>query len=419
MNIIKEIKQLLGIDIEGVDIRSEIQDALSNVIHPFKIYEICTGFGKSLCAMKEMNKQKCLVVCSQVVHFQNWIDDAIKWNIDYSKWEFTTYNSLHKYNDHKYEYLILDECQKTSELRTDWIMAINYKKLIALSATIPYEVKKRLFTLGKPKAFKLPIQKAWDWSILPKPNIKVVNCTLDDTIQNLEYIKGKDKKKKTVKITYEQYLTTYKYMKGSKKPNLIIKCTQKQYHQIILDQFDTYNYILKANNYTGVDYIFNLKRNLGARRKEFFSNCKLSVVKKIIDKHKNDRVIVFCNKKDQADTIADYCKVKAIHSGKKNIQKTIDDFNNKVTNKFITVKQADESMNLVDPDVAIIIQLSGIDKSGISVQNDQRTGRSVRSKDPLIYLLIYWNTRDHEYFNEYYRTKNSNLFEFINQNELW
>lgn len=109
MNIVKEVKQLLGIDIAGSDIRNEIQDALSKVVHPFKIYEICTGFGKSLTAMKEMDGQECLIACSQVVHFQNWIDDAIKWNIDSSRWQFTAYNSLHKYNVNQYDYLVLDE----------------------------------------------------------------------------------------------------------------------------------------------------------------------------------------------------------------------------------------------------------------------------------------------------------------------
>lgn len=418
--IIRDVKATLGIDIEGVDVRGEIQQSLSNYAHPFKIYMLATSFGKSLTVSLSLNGKKCLIACSQLLHFDTWKNEAKKWNIDDSQWQYTSYDSLHKYKGQEFEILVLDEAQATSELRTDWIQEIRYKELIAASATIPHNVMQRLRTLGRPKVFKIDLQKAIEWGVLPEPTIKIVSCKLDSVNPNLVYTKGVDKKKKTVSCTYNQYLSTYKFNKQLRsKYNLKVTCTQVEYHNMLLFQIEDYDYILKQNGYRGVDHIFSMKKNIGARRKEFFAESKNSVVKKILEKHKNDRVVVFCNTKKQADLLSGK-KYQAVHSDFKTEenQKTIDDFNAGITNKLFSVKQLNESVNLVDPDVCIITQLNGTDESKVSVANSQRLGRGIRAKDPLFYIPVYWNTRDHEYFNKFYETMDKDLFEFINEKDL-
>lgn len=273
--------------------------------------------------------------------------------------------------------------------------------------------------MGKPKIFKIPLDKAIAWGLLPTPEIIVVDYYLDGTNPYLYYTLGKDKKKETIEITYTQWISNYKYAKGT-KPNLKIKCTEAEYMRMIDYEFEKLDWILKANNYRGVNWVYDRKKRLGLNRKNFFALVKIPLIKKILSNLKNERTIIFTNTKEQADDLASYLKIKAVHSGysTNDNQITIDNFNNKITNKIVAVKQLDESVNLIDPDVAIIIQLSGSDSTNISVQNVQRMGRGIRSKNPTVYIIRIPNTRDHDFFNDFYESLDPLWFKFINYKNI-
>lgn len=109
IDIKKDIKRTLGIDLKIDDIKLGIQQEVASIKHPFKIYEFSTGVGKTLSCLLEMNGKKCLIACSQLLHFESWKNECIKWKIDDSQFEYTAYNSLHKYNVDTYDYLVLDK----------------------------------------------------------------------------------------------------------------------------------------------------------------------------------------------------------------------------------------------------------------------------------------------------------------------
>lgn len=408
--MIDEIKKVLGIQIKGSDIRGEIQKCISSFNHPLKVLEFCTGAGKTRTALLEMSGKNCLIVCSQLLHEQNWQEEVLDCNkkfgdnIDDSKFVYVNYKSLKKYIGTSWDIVVYDEGQHITDLVCSYADQIQQKVILILSATLPKVVKNRIKGFGTPKYFTINLSNGIRWGMVPEPEIVILSCPLLN-IDKWVFYKGKNKKKKTIDITYQQFLNTYKFMSGSQMPNLKIHCCSKEYYDLLEWEYQRNEYWI---NSTHSPVAYNMRKVLGNKRKTWMAEFKMYYLKRLIKALDKERKVIFVNYKDQADLL----DKNAIHSGKKKKenQDIVDLFNEKKINTLVAVRQLNESMNLTDPKNSLILQLDGADISGVSVSSVQRTGRGLRSALPRIFIFHIPFTRDDDYLKNFRNNLSDKLF---------
>lgn len=413
-DIVKDIKKKLGFDIEGIDIKSEIQEQL--ITAPFSsltIYEISTGVGKTRPSLFKIGNKKTLIAISQILHEQNWRNEAAKWNVNLDNVTFVCYNSLHKYIGETFDFVILDEAHRWNESWTELLSKNNPDRIVTdeilvLSATLTQDVKKAFYGMGygKPRFYTIPIEDAVEWGLLPEPQIRVKLLTLDNVTTNHIFEKGKDKKKGTEFCSYNEWTTKWKYIKSIDRPNLRIKCTEQQYYTILNDDIEWAKKVyFQSKNPT----MLMRMKILGNQRKTWLATLKTKHVQSLLTKLSSDRVVVFAHNIEQAETF----DKDAVHSKNKNGQIIIDEFNSYKRDLLVSVRQLQESLNLVDPNIGIIVQINNSKSSGkkkVSVKNSQSLGRIIRSQTPILYLFIYRTTQDEVYLNKFKESIDPNWF---------
>ena len=378
--------------------------------------EFATGIGKSKIALDIINSlfitnvPTVLLVVAELAHFNNWRDESFKWNHDklWNTITCVTYASLKKHKDMKYDIIILDEAHHIgSDLRLDIIDNIQFDKMLLLSATLGESLKQYISNMFNTqiKSYKITLQQAIDWKILPKPKIYLIPLTLNTTNVSEKIIEewGKVSLRKKYKCTYQE---RWEYIKNKKKyPNVIleISCTPYQKYIYLTEKFEYFKKFYFRNRNEAVK---NKWLQLGSQRKRFMSELKTPIVKKFLRHVTNNRYICFCGSIEQADILG---KNNSIHSKKDNSAEIIDKFNNKEINNLFAVGMLQEGQNLNDIEVGIIVQLDGQERSFI-----QKFGRSLRAEDPVQYIFYYKNTRDTEYLQNALEGINENYIQELN-----
>ena len=378
--------------------------------------EFATGIGKSKIALDIINSlfitnvPTVLLVVAELAHFNNWRDESFKWNHDklWNTITCVTYASLKKHKDMKYDIIILDEAHHIgSDLRLDIIDNIQFDKMLLLSATLGESLKQYISNMFNTqiKSYKITLQQAIDWKILPKPKIYLIPLTLNTTNVSEKIIEewGKVSLRKKYKCTYQE---RWEYIKNKKKyPNVIleISCTPYQKYIYLTEKFEYFKKFYFRNRNEAVK---NKWLQLGSQRKRFMSELKTPIVKKFLKHVTNNRYICFCGSIEQADILG---KNNSIHSKKDNSAEIIDKFNNKEINNLFAVGMLQEGQNLNDIEVGIIVQLDGQERSFI-----QKFGRSLRAEDPVQYIFYYKNTRDTEYLQNALEGINENYIQELN-----
>ena len=378
--------------------------------------EFATGIGKSKIALDIINSlfitnvPTVLLVVAELAHFNNWRDESFKWNHDklWNTITCVTYASLKKHKDMKYDIIILDEAHHIgSDLRLDIIDNIQFDKMLLLSATLGESLKQYISNMFNTqiKSYKITLQQAIDWGILPKPKIYLIPLTLNTTNVSEKIIEewGKVSLRKKYKCTYQE---RWEYIKNKKKyPNVIleISCTPYQKYIYLTEKFEYFKKFYFRNRNEAVK---NKWLQLGSQRKRFMSELKTPIVKKFLRHVTNNRYICFCGSIEQADILG---KNNSIHSKKDNSAEIIDKFNNKEINNLFAVGMLQEGQNLNDIEVGIIVQLDGQERSFI-----QKFGRSLRAEDPVQYIFYYKNTRDTEYLQNALEGINENYIQELN-----
>lgn len=378
--------------------------------------EFATGIGKSKIALDIINSlfitnvPTVLLVVAELAHFNNWRDESFKWNHDklWNTITCVTYASLKKHKDMKYDIIILDEAHHIgSDLRLDIIDNIQFDKMLLLSATLGESLKQYISNMFNTqiKSYKITLQQAIDWKILPKPKIYLIPLTLNTTNVSEKIIEewGKVSLRKRYKCTYQE---RWEYIKNKKKyPNVIleISCTPYQKYIYLTEKFEYFKKFYFRNRNEAVK---NKWLQLGSQRKRFMSELKTPIVKKFLRHVTNNRYICFCGSIEQADILG---KNNSIHSKKDNSAEIIDKFNNKEINNLFAVGMLQEGQNLNDIEVGIIVQLDGQERSFI-----QKFGRSLRAEDPIQYIFYYKNTRDTEYLQNALEGINENYIQELN-----
>lgn len=385
--------------------RFEIQQKAVDMMkdNSLLLLQWATGCGKSKAAIEIIKsieepliKKDILLVVAEIAHKKNWEKEFIKWNLSLSKFNIiiVTYASLKKYKNKSYDLIILDEAHHAgSDIRLNILTEIKAPKVLALSATLTVDIWYELGLIFDKNStvFKITLQEAIDWNILPEPKIYLIPMELDN-INNSQIIIeewGNKLKRETIRCSIKE---RWSYIKNKVEyPNirLEIYCTELQKYIYLSDKIDFYKKQYLRTRNDGVKKKLLL---LGSERKRYLGSLKNNRALQLIKELEDKRYIVFCSSIEQAEALGGN---NSIHSQKKGALDTIDDFNSKKIDSLFTVGMLQEGQNLVDIEAGVIIQLDGTERSFI-----QKSGRAMRAEEPSIYILYYKNTRDEEYLNK-------------------
>lgn len=379
--------------------RFEIQqEAVQLMIKHHRVaLQWCTGLGKSKAAIdviKAMKPANVLLVVAEIAHRENWRAEFEKWELSLSKGiTIETYASLKNHRGESYDLLILDEGHHAgSELRIDILNDISAKNVLVLSATLPNDVIFQLQEIyGGFMNYRITLQTAISWGILPEPKIYLIPMELDNTHLSQSIVEewGRSTKRYTVKCSLAERWTYLKNKTKYPDLRLEIQCTELQKYIYLTDKAEFWKKQFFRTRNEGVK---NKWLQLGSERKRYLGGLKTEKASQLISVIKSKRFICFCSSIEQAELLGGE---NSIHSKKKGALNTIDDFNSKEIDNLFAIGMIQEGQNLVDIEVGVIIQLDGQERAFV-----QKSGRAMRAEEPVLFILYYKNTRDEEYLNK-------------------
>lgn len=379
--------------------RFEIQqEAVQLMIKHHRVaLQWCTGLGKSKAAIdviKTMKPANVLLVVAEIAHRENWRAEFEKWELSLSNGiTIETYASLKNHRGESYDLLILDEGHHAgSELRIDILNDISAKNVLVLSATLPNDVIFQLQEIyGGFMNYRITLQTAISWGILPEPKIYLIPMELDNTHLSQSVVEewGRSTKRYTVKCSLAERWTYLKNKTKYPDLRLEIQCTELQKYIYLTDKAEFWKKQFFRTRNEGVK---NKWLQLGSERKRYLGGLKTEKASQLISVIKSKRFICFCSSIEQAELLGGE---NSIHSKKKGALNTIDDFNSKEIDNLFAIGMIQEGQNLVDIEVGVIIQLDGQERAFV-----QKSGRAMRAEEPVLFILYYKNTRDEEYLNK-------------------
>jgi superfamily II DNA or RNA helicase len=267
--------------------------------------------------------------------------------------------------------------------------------MLLLSATMKKSVKAMLEWTFKDKKFngyKITTDEAIEANILPEPKIFIHQLLLNNSFRYSEIV---IKRKTGSSIACCSYPDRWQYIKDVQFKVINILCTEQEKYNYLSDQVNFWKQ-KTMNNPTNP---FNRNKWMRAAldRKVYLGELKTDYIQHLLyEIPKSERLICFCTSINQANELHnDYNDESIVHSKIKNVEKIIQDFQNKETNALFCVNMLKEGMNLNDINTGIIIQLDSVELSFI-----QKLGRVLRADSPNIHIIYYKNTRDADYLSK-------------------
>lgn len=372
--------------------------------HSNVLLEWATGCGKTKQAIVGISKlkkdtvKKVLIVVAERPHIKNWLEEFKKWGYDSLLTDdsynisILCYDSLHHCKNESYDLIILDEAHHIfTEIRTSILKEIKSEKYILLSATMDDNIIEEIEDIIGPIVRSLiTLQTAINWGLIPAPKIILYPITLDNTILNQLIIDERGNKDKATTI-HCQMKDRWKYLRDKRKyPNikLIMPATELQMYNEFCNKMEFYKKLYFSKK---AESIKNKWLLYGSQRKTFLGKLKGKAATEIIKNIGKCRYICFCTDIEQAEKLGGS---HAIHSEKKDVEETIEKFNNEQINSLFVVGMLKEGQNLNKIEKGIIIQLDGKLRSFI-----QKSGRVLRAEHPEIFIIYVKGTQDEEYLN--------------------
>ena len=396
--------------------REEIYQACLDVIHKSKclLLESATGTGKSKVSIDLVNqlcstiykgkKVKMLLLVHRIVHKITWRDEIAKWKgLDVDILDVACYASLHKFYKKHYDVLVCDEVHHIgSELKLEQLKGLSFDYLIGLSATIPRKTKQYFKYKYNANFVTCDIVEAINDGILPEPEIllyplQVENTRLSETIEVNPKSNGP--------IFQGEYKDLWKFKKT--KQHAILRCTQRQKLNELnsLIDWEKKKYMQTRNPGMRKSWLYH-----GGKRLEFLADCKVPIVKMILQHLDEYRTITFCKTIEQSEELGKWC----IHSKNGKATQYYDDFNAKKIDHITAVNILNENANLVDCKYAIFTNFSSSE-----ICMPQRLGRSMRHPKPVIIMPYYEGTREQEIVEQYLEGFNKDYIRTIHSiNEI-
>ena len=387
------------------EIRKDILGLKSHCI----LAELPTSVGKSRIALDFMNEKhiqgKILIVIPRLILIDNWKKEFAKWKYEpfLPQVTFTTYISLPKYVQEKFDLVIFDECHHLSEKARTAVEELISDYYILLSATVNKTLKKNLKMLfPQIDCYKITMRKAIDEDILPDPKVFLVPLDLSTEGNTETFTINPKAKQNGGKIPFSKRFVARK----DKSRRYTVCCTQKQYYEDCSAMVDFYkrNYF-----YTNNQAIYFRWQQKARERLVWLSGLKDNVVLQILEKLKDKRTLTFCNGIEQTQKLGEYC----INSKNSNSDKYIEMFNNGEIAHITACNMLNEGINLVECQVGIFVSINSSD-----IMVKQKNGRILRHAEPIIVIVYYKNTREEELVTEMLQNYNQELVTVVNKEQL-
>lgn len=230
------------------------------------ILNLCPRFGKIRTTINILKKLKPKSVL--IAYPDNKIKDSWKADFEHAKYKdehvtYTTHLSMHKYQDEKFDLVVIDEIHLLSEAQIEAaVNLLEYNShVIGLTGTMTNSTERTLLEeLDLPVVAHYTIEQAIDEGVIVDYEIHVIKVPLDN-------------------ITVNDY-------KGKKR-------TEKK-------QFDSYGWVIDQLERSGGNTMF-----LRLARMRIIQNslAKLNATRQILDKHADERILVFCGTTKIADSL--------------------------------------------------------------------------------------------------------------------
>jgi superfamily II DNA or RNA helicase len=226
----------------------------------------CPRFGKirtSIHALAKLKPESILIAYPDNKIKDSWQADFEELDYDDSNVTYTTHLSLKKLVDNQYDIIIIDEIHLLSEAQIEACQDLfsNNACILGLTGTLSNDTKQTLKEeLDLHVVAHYPIEKAIEEGVIVDYEIHVIRVPLDN-------------------VTPQDY-------KGKLK-------TEKK-------QFDALTWVVNKLQNSGSDTMF---MRLARMRLIQSSLAKVNATKKLLFKHKDERVLVFCGTTKIADSL--------------------------------------------------------------------------------------------------------------------
>jgi superfamily II DNA or RNA helicase len=261
----------------------------------FGILNLCPRFGKIYTTINILEKLdediNILIAYPDLKIKTSWEEDFNARKYKNPNITYTTHLSIKKHTGGVFDLVILDEIHLLSEAQIEAVKELKCISVLGLTGTLSSYTEKTLREeLGLNVLAEYPIEQAIEEGVITDYVITVVTTPLDD-------------------------VTKYNY-KGKWK-------TEKK-------QFDAYGWVINKMDKEGRVTMF-----LRLARMRIIQNsiAKLALTKKLLNKHKDERVLVFCG----VTAIADSLGIPVYHS-KAGDKEVFEDFANGKGNHLAVVK---------------------------------------------------------------------------------
>jgi superfamily II DNA or RNA helicase len=233
----------------------------------YGILHLCPRMGKirtSIHILKEFTEHATVLIAypdSKIK--QSWLDDFQTLGYDNPNVTFTTYLSLKKHKDVMFDLVILDEIHTLSNAQIEVCKELfqHNVRILGLSGTISKDTRWKLRDeLELSISCEYSLEKAIEEGVIVNYEITIIKTPLDNIVKQ----KYKDKLK-----------------------------TEKQ-------QFDSYTWVINKTEREGRSSMFV---RLARMRIIQSSLAKINLTKKVIEKHKDERLLIFCGVTKVADSL--------------------------------------------------------------------------------------------------------------------
>lgn len=328
-----------------------------------KLFEICTGFGKSKLALDSLPKvgkgQWNLIVVPKLVLIDNWKKEIVKWGYDLKDFDFVTYNSIDKKVLTYYKTIIWDECHHITDRVKNYLEIMNTENNFFLSATIKRELRFYLQMKFNVQIINKELSDAIDEGRLPEPEIILIPLELDD-VEAKYPIKKKWQGKEYTKM-----------------------CTEKG---VINDMEGLIKWFKGKVDEGNSKLRFRWLSSCLDRNKQL-SRFKEKYTVRILNALESKRTLTFCCDIEQSNKLGSY----SIDSKNKQAHDTLREFNKGEIDHITAVSCLNEGINLHDCEFSVF---NFLNSSEIVVR--QKNGRGLRHKTPKFVIPYFKNTREND-----------------------
>jgi superfamily II DNA or RNA helicase len=261
----------------------------------FGILNLCPRFGKiytTINILEKLDKNINILIAYPDLKIKaSWEEDFKARKYKNPNITYTTHLSIKKHTGGFYDLVVLDEIHLLSEAQIEAVKELTCTKVLGLTGTLSSWTEKTLREeLDLTVLAEYPIEQAIEEGVIVDYQITVVTTPLDDVIKR--NYKGKWK-------------------------------TEKK-------QFDAYGWVIDQMERQGKATMF-----LRLARMRIIQNsvAKLNLTKRILDKYKDERILVFCG----VTAIADELGIPVYHS-KAGDKQVFEDFASGKGNHLAVVK---------------------------------------------------------------------------------